>query len=129
MRRDFKLPEDDERYLNALGLPWETVKEAGTSWLVVHNWSLPAGYNHTTAMAGLIIPPSYPDGQIDMVYFHPHLALTSGKGINKLTPRRFDGRELQQWSRHRTNENPWRPGLDDVASHFTLVNHWLERER
>ena len=132
MRRDFQLPEEDTEYVESLGLSWETVKEivqnGETRWLIVHNWPVPSGYNHTAALAGLILPASYPDGQIDMVYFHPHLALVSGSGIKNLTPRSFDGKEWQQWSRHRTGENPWRPGVDNVATHFLLVDYWLKRE-
>ncbi len=128
MRRGFQLPEEDAQSVDGLGLPWETVKEGDTRWLVVHNWPVPPGYNHSTAMAGLILPASYPDGQIDMVYFHPLLALTCGKGINNLTPRAFDGKEWQQWSRHRTESNPWRPGVDNIATHFLLVDYWLRRE-
>ena len=128
MRRDFRLPEDDEQFLESLGLDWETVKEGETRWLVVHNWPVPSGYNHSKALAGLILPASYPDGPIDMVYFYPHLSLTSGKGINNLSPRPFDGKEWQQWSRHRTEANPWRPGVDDVSTQFLLVDYWLVRE-
>lgn len=128
MRRAFQLPEEDLEFLEALGRPWETVKDGDAHWLVVQNWPVPAGYNHSSAWAGLILPASYPDGPIDMVYFYPQLALNSGKGINNLTPRQFDGKEWQQWSRHRTGENPWRPGLDNIATHFHLVDHWLLRE-
>jgi hypothetical protein len=64
MRRAFQLPEEDVEYVEGLGLPWETVKDGDTRWLVVHNWPVPPGYNHPTAMAGLILPASYPDGQI-----------------------------------------------------------------
>ena len=128
MRRDFRLPEEDELYLDGLSRPWETVKEGDTRWVVVHNWRVPAGYNHSAAAAGLILPASYPDGPIDMAYFYPHLSLTCGKGINNLSPRTFDGKAWQQWSRHRTDANPWRPGVDNVATQFLLVNYWLSRE-
>jgi len=80
------------------------------------------------ATAALKIPPSYPDDQIDMVYFSPALALTSGRGIAQLTALTFDGKQYQQWSRHRTAANPWRPGLDNVCTHLLQVDSWLERE-
>ncbi len=128
MRRGFQLPEEDEQFVEGLGMPWETVKEGETCWLVIHNWPVPSGYNYSAVLAGLMLPASYPDGQIDMVYFHPHLSLTCGKGINNLTPRPFDGKEWQQWSRHRTADNPWRAGVDTVATHLLLVDHWLKRE-
>jgi hypothetical protein len=128
MRRDFRLPEEDEQYLDSLGLSWETVKDGETRWLVVHDRPVPPGYNLSNALAGLILPASYPDGPIDMAYFHPHLSLVGGKAINGLTSRAFDGKEWQQWSRHRTAENPWRPGEDCISTHFIQVDHWLLRE-
>ena len=60
--------------------------------------------------------------------FSPSLSLISGKAINKLTEETFDGRNWQQWSRHRTRQNPWRSGLDDIGTHLALVNDWLKRE-
>jgi hypothetical protein len=62
------------------------------------------------------------------VYFCPHLARADGGQIRALTTRRFDDKDWQQWSRHRTAANPWRPGLDDLAGHFMLVDNWLLRE-
>ena len=40
----------------------------------------------------------------------------------------FDGKTWQRWSRHRTPANPWRPGLDNLATHFGLVEEWFGRE-
>ena len=89
----------------------------------------PDGYNHALADAAVQLPGGYADSQIDMVYFSPPLALANGKGIKALTAYQLDGRDWQQWSRHRTGQNPWRPGEDDLSSHMQLVQHWLERER
>lgn len=74
------------------------------------------------------VKPSYPDDDIDMIYFYPPLALTNGKGIAQLSPITLDGKQYQQWSRHRTKENPWRPGLDSVCTHLLQADSWLERE-
>jgi hypothetical protein len=128
MRRAFQLAEEDEECLAALGLKWEAIIENGTKWLVFPEYPIPEGYNHRVAAAALRIKPSYPDDDIDMVYFHPALALTSGKGIGQLTPHALDGKQYQQWSRHRTAANPWRPGLDNACTHLLQVNSWLERE-
>jgi hypothetical protein len=43
-------------------------------------------------------------------------------------PLAFANKRYQQWSRHRTAQNPWRPGLDNVCTHLLQVNNWLERE-
>jgi len=128
MRRQFKLPEGDEICLDALCLPWETIVEGSVQWLFVHNFKIPVGYSHELAIAALRIPPNYPVEQIDMVYFDPHLSLKSGKRINALSPLVIDGRQFQQWSRHRTAQNPWRPGEDDVCSHLLQATSWLKRE-
>jgi hypothetical protein len=128
MRRAFLLAEEDEECLAALGRPWEAVIENGAKWLIFPDYPIPESYNHRAAIAAIRIPPSYPDDQIDMVYFHPALALTNGKAIRQLTPFTLDGKQYQQWSRHRTAANPWRPGLDNVGTHLLQVNSWLERE-
>ena len=128
LRRDFKLPEEDVDCLDALRLTWETVAEGGTKWLIIHGHSIPGGYNHGSADLALRIPPSYPDDQIDMVYFRPALALANGKTIRQLSTLTIDGKTYQQWSRHRTAANPWRPGLDNVGTHLLQVDDWLRRE-
>jgi hypothetical protein len=128
MRREFQLGEEDEECLAARGLPWEAVIENGVKWLIFPDYAIPEGYNHRTATAALRIKPSYPDDDIDMVYFFPALALTSGKGIRQLSLTPIGGKQYQQWSRHRTKENPWRPGLDNVCTHLIQVDSWLERE-
>jgi hypothetical protein len=63
-----------------------------------------------------------------MVYFRQHLARTDGKTINALSSGSIVGEPWQRWSRHRTSRNPWRIGIDDVASHLSLVDDWLGRE-
>ncbi len=128
MRRAFQLGEEDEECLSARGQPWESVIENGAKWLIFPDYPILEGYNHRMATAAIRIPPSYPDDQIDMVYFHPALALTSGRAIAQLTPFPLDGKQYQQWSRHRTPANPWRPGLDNVCTHLLQVDSWLERE-
>ncbi len=126
MRRDFRLREEDEEDLNARGLPWETILEGGSRWLLIHEYKIPAGYNHPTVSLALLIPPGYPDTQIDMVYFFPHLA--NGRSIKALSAHNIEGKTWQRWSRHRTGKNPWRPGVDGVATHLGCVDDWLARE-
>lgn len=128
MRRQFQLPPEDIAALNGTGLEWETVLEGQVTWLVFPHFPVPSGYNHSVVSAALRIPPSYPDNQIDMVYFHPPLSLGSGRAIRQLSDVTFDGKTYQQWSRHRTAENPWRPDIDNVGTHLLLVKDWLLRE-
>lgn len=128
MRRQFQLGEEDVECLAAVGFAWETVIENNSKWVIVDGFPVPEGYNHRSAIAALRIPPSYPDDQIDMVYFHPGLALSNGKAMPALSPLQIDGKAFQQWSRHRTAANPWRPGLDNICTHLLQVTSWLERE-
>jgi hypothetical protein len=127
-RQEFRLPKSDEDYLNGLGLRWDAIIDANTRWLLIHDWKLPSGYNHQAASLALLIPANYSDSQIDMVYFKQHLARTDGRAINALSTQPIAGTIWQRWSRHRTGANPWRIGVDDIASHLSLVVDWLGRE-
>jgi hypothetical protein len=127
-RQDFRLPESDEAYLDRLGLSWEALRDGPTRWLIIHDWKIPPGYNHPQTSLALLIPDNYSDSQIDMVYFNPHLARRDGRAIGALSTQNIAGAAWQRWSRHRTSASPWRPGVDDVASHLALVDDWLQRE-
>lgn len=128
LRRQFGLPLADEHYLDSLGLPWETVTDAGQLWLLIHGWRLPADYSTPNACVALQIPGGYPDTQIDMVYFLPHLGRIDGRPIAALSTQMICGDTYQRWSRHRSGLNPWRPGVDDISTQLTLVHDWLTRE-
>ena len=128
LRREFALGETDREYLNSLGLPWETLKEGGSLWLLLRNWRIPPGYNVGSASLALRIPEGYPDTQIDMAYFHPALSRIDGHTINNMSTLTIERKEYQQWSRHRTGSNPWVKDQDDISSHLALVDDWLRRE-
>lgn len=133
MRREFELGEEDEESLKALDLSWEAVIERkpdgkNVKWIIFHDYPIPDGYSHRQANAAVRLGPSYPDDDIDMVYFSPALALTSGRGIKNLSMCTVDNKQYQQWSRHRTKANPWRPGVDNICTHMVQVNDWLRRE-
>jgi len=128
MRRHFELPEEDVEHLDSRGLAWETVNEAGQLWLLLHNFPIPPGYNHPFATIALLIPPQYPIEQLDMVWFYPELGRNDGLSIGALSPQVIDSSNYQRWSRHRTGDGPWRPGVDSIATHLSLVEEWLKRE-
>ncbi len=128
MRRQFALPQADTEHLDASGLNWETLQEQGAQWLIIHERPLPLGYNVQFADTALMLSPGYPDAAIDMVYFLPILQRLDGGAIGALSTHPLDGKQWQRWSRHRTPENPWRPGEDDIAAHLILVDYWLKRE-
>lgn len=129
MRRQFDLPSFDTDYLGSIGLDWETIVEGPGRWLLIHKWPVPTGYTVENTTVALQIPPGYPEAQIDMAYFFPALARKDSQPIGRTeSAQALDGKSFQRWSRHRTNEAPWRPGEDDVATHMGLVDDWLERE-
>jgi hypothetical protein len=129
MRRQFELPSFDTQYLGTTGLEWETLVEGAGRWLLIHNRPVPSGYNVERVTVALQIVPSYPEAQIDMAYFFPHLSRKDGQAIGASAVKQdLDGKSFQRWSRHRTAEAPWRPGEDDVSSHLVLVDDWLARE-
>jgi hypothetical protein len=128
MRKTFLLPEADQLYLNALALPWETIVDRGGQWLIIHKFPVPIGYNCPEVSIALMVPPGYPVAQFDMAYFSPALSRIDGRPIGALTAQMIEGTNYQRWSRHRTGENPWRPGIDDVSTHLSMVNTWFEKE-
>jgi hypothetical protein len=127
MRRQFQLSEEDEACLATRNANWEAMIENQTKWVIIPDFAVPEGYNTRSASAALRIVPSYPDDQIDMVYFFPALALTSGRQIRQLTPHTLDGKQYQQWSRHR-KPGEWRPGIDNICTHLLQVDVWLQNE-
>lgn len=127
-RLDFPMRPVDIETLNALGLRWEAVRDAQTSWVLIYDYKLPEGYKQKSATIALQLHDGYPDQQIDMVYFHPALERVSGTAIASVSEQQLSGQVFQRWSRHRTAQNPWRVGLDDLGTHLVLVGDWLAKE-
>ena len=127
IRREFGLPAEDQAFLNAQSLPWETLRTPYGACLFIRDLPVPDGYTIEKVDLGLIIPTSYPAAEIDMAYFSPALHLKSGRHIGGLTNAEIDSRTFQRWSRHRA-PGQWVPGVDNVATHLYLVNNWLTKE-
>jgi hypothetical protein len=128
LRHQFDLLENDEASLNARGLTWETIIKGNSRWVLIKGFPIPAGYNVSEAEIALMLPASYPTTQIDMVYVSPPLSLVSGASIGALRNQVCDKRNFQRWSRHRTGANKWRPDIDDLGSHLSLIEEWFLRE-
>ena len=128
MRNSFNLPEQDTDFLNAQSLDWETIRDRSLQFLLLHAFPLPTGYNIDNVEIAIMIPPGYPVASLDMVYFHPALSLKNDQLIKAVSLHLIDGRPFQRWSRHRSTQNPWRPGVDDISVHYSLINFWLEKE-
>lgn len=126
LRKQFTLPAEDVEFLNGLGLPWETFTN-GNHWLVIEDYPIPEGYNVQKAQIALMIPAQYDAVQIDMASFFPPLVKNSGTVIPNATLHFIDGRQFQQWSRHR-KVNEWIPGVDNISTHLALVDNWLRKD-
>jgi hypothetical protein len=128
MRRQFDLLPEDEQLLNDYGLPWETVVD-GSQWVLIHDFPTHEGYNHKTVIAAIRLETGYPNTPLDMVYFHPALARTDGRLIGATeAAQQIAGVSYQRWSRHRTEQNPWRLSVDSLGTHIVLIEDWLQRE-
>ncbi|HXM49578.1 MAG TPA: E2/UBC family protein [Pyrinomonadaceae bacterium] len=127
-RRAFKLPTADENFLEYRGSVWETIIEGQERWVITEDFAVPNGYNHKSVLVALLLPPTYPDVQIDMAYFSPELARSDSKMIRNLSSRQINGKDWQQWSRHRVGEDAWRPDIDNIQTHLLYVTAFLETE-
>ena len=128
MRKDFELLAEDAAFLQECGYAWEAVAD-GSQWVLLTDFPIPAGYAQKNVTAAIRLETGYPDAQLDMVYFHPALTRRDGKAIAATsTHQAINGQVFQRWSRHRTPQNPWLAGQDNLATHIMLVEDWLERE-
>jgi hypothetical protein len=127
-RRHFPLLEEDAEYLESLGLQWETLSDPNGMWILIYDFPVPLGYNVEKTTVAIKMEPGYPRTQFDMAYFLPHLLRKDGQPIGALTTQNIDQKLFQRWSRHRTPQNPWREGLDNLGTHMSLVGFWFTQE-
>lgn len=128
-RRQFALLDVDQRFLNGLGLWWETVIDAERRWLLIHDYPAPNGYTVSRTLLALEIPLTYPGAQIDMFYTHPPLALKTGRPIDRTqVSASIQGQPFNGWSRHRGEQSKWNPTTDNVSTHLALVDSALAKE-
>lgn len=130
LRRDFDLLSEDQKFLEDYDLPWETVMDGGQQWVLIHQFSSQHdGYNHAVVKIAIRLETGYPTAALDMVYVYPALARKDGKAIAATeSPQTIAGLTYQRWSRHRTPQNPWKPGHDGIGTHIFLIEDWFARE-
>lgn len=128
-RRDFHMLPVDERHLDALGMTWSTLIDQGRRWLVIEGFQLPEGYNVASVQLAVEVPSSYPASEIDMFYVSPALVLNSGRTIEQTqVTETIAARPFQRWSRHRGQQSPWMPGIDNLVTHLALIESALLKE-
>mgnify|MGYP001254104076 CR=1 FL=1 len=128
LRREFELLEEDKLFLSTLQLSWECIKSANQNWVLIHGYSIPKGYNVDKASMAIRMIGGYPTSGLDMVYFYPALKRVDQQAVGALSEYPLDGKIYQQWSRHRTSANPWRPEVDNLSTHVPLADFWLSNE-
>ncbi|WP_298359823.1 multiubiquitin domain-containing protein [Runella sp.] len=128
LRKQFALTEEDLEYLETLGLRWETINDSNGQWILIHDFPVIEGYNVPTTTVAVKLECGYPRTQLDMAYFFPALIRKDGQSIGAIENQVIDGKNFQRWSRHRTGENPWREGIDNLSTHLLLVSVWFSQE-
>jgi len=126
-RREFSLLAGDALFLDRRGLHWQTVNSDG-QWLIVSDYRLPPGYNATACTLAILMPSSYPTAALDMFFCYPPLSINGSAPPQTEHHQVIDSRSFQRWSRHRGGASPWNPGVDNLASHFALIDEALARE-
>lgn len=128
-RRQFRLLEVDEAFLDGLGHTWETIIDGERRWLLIYEYPVPGGYTAQRTTLALEIPLTYPGAQIDMFYTYPRLALTSGRAIDRTqVAATIVGSDFNGWSRHRGAQSPWNAESDNVKTHLALVDSSFAKE-
>jgi hypothetical protein len=129
LRRQFDLPPADQTILDEYGYPWETIVDGTQQWVLIHEFPTHDGYNVERVTAAIRMETGYPNTELNMVYFFPALARKDGKPIKATEAMQaLDGKSFQRWSRHRTSQNPWKIGRDNLGTHVILIEDWLARE-
>ncbi|SKA14891.1 multiubiquitin domain-containing protein [Novilysobacter spongiicola] len=126
-RRDFSLLAADATFLATSGYQWHTIVD-GQRWLIVDNYPLPAGYNTSTCRLAVDMPLNYPAAQLDMFFCDPALQINGVSPPQTGHRQPINGVVFQRWSRHRGAGSAWCPGVDNLASHFALIEHSIGRE-
>ena len=119
------LTDDDEEYLKSnFKDRCECLVLNGEQAIIIKDYKLPEGYNHTLIELMVLVPVNYPMAQLDMFYVSPSIAKKNNRGIKALNNEVHVGREWQRWSRH----YPWEPGVHNVATHLKVVENSFKEE-
>ena len=127
-RRDAPLLDADTAFLEGYGHKFDIVKD-GSTWVVLHDFPIPAGFNHQRVSLAIRIEQGYPMTQLDMLYVFPKLARIDGREIPQTQVEQpIEGKVFQRWSRHRSGANQWVPGVDCLETHVFLIEEIFEQD-
>ena len=121
------LPAIDIAFLNERGITHEITPEAGMICVVLPQWPLPNGLDHSASDLLIRLHPGYPDVQPDMWWFSPAVRRADGQELpNTNVVEAYLGRSWQRWSRH-FKSGQWRSGIDGLESYLALIRQDLVR--
>lgn len=124
-RRQFRLNDDDNEYLDHAFPDWESLTNG--NWILLHNFHIPKGFTVRSATVAIQIPTNYPSDAPDMAYFYPAIARCDGVAIRATEATQIiDGQVFQRWSRH-YQQGTWHSDEDNLAVHVMAINDWLDR--
>jgi hypothetical protein len=118
------LPDDDEEFLEGLGVKWELLADGEqAAFLILRGFDVSGGGFTPTSTDLLIrIPPQYPLAPLDMWYCAPSIRLVSTNGYPTAADQfeTFLGVSWQRFSRHLAGGS-WKPGVDGLRTFFTFI--------
>jgi len=105
----------------------DLIESEGWVNVIFGNFSLPVGYNKTSATLLIKLPMSYPNGRPDMFWTDEDLILKDGR-----VPRNADVIEIaleKKWRRFSWHPQSWNPGTDNLRTYLEFVNSGLVKAR
>lgn len=118
---------DDAAFLADKQLEYTCSEEGGMTCIVLPNWPLPKGLDHTSVTLLIRLAPGYPDIAPDMWWVDPPLHIADGAEIQATSSMEsYLCRTWQRWSRH-FNGGQWQPGIDRLESYLALINTEFNR--
>jgi hypothetical protein len=113
---------DEIEILNQKGYKVTTTEGDGLFYLIFDDYVLPKGYNKSSTKLLLKVPPSYPNGNLDMFWTDNDLRLESGDGQANTNEEAILG---QNWLRFSWHPQKWNPGTDNLETFLEFVNRRL----
>lgn len=108
------------------GYEVELVEDSGWACIIIHCYSLPAGFNKKETTLLLKCPLSYPNGQPDMFWTDTDLTLSSGQpAASAEVVERIMGKDWRRFSWH---PQKWNPGIDNLRTYLEFVNNRLAKQ-
>ena len=118
------LPDDDEEFLEGLGVKWELHPDGDQAAFLVLRGFHVSGGGFTPASTDLLvrIPPQYPLAPLDMWYCAPAIRLASTNAFADRADQfeTYLGVSWQRFSRHLPGGS-WKPGIDGLRTFFTFI--------